>query len=313
MNNEKTNTMNGRRIIVCTTFREFNGNSNDRIQRLFLAGLKKQTYQNYLLVPTIFNEKNVEAVLKEENMPYKAFYGDAGKYRYSQSQVVQNAISLIDKPGSYILIWTCGDDILESDFFEKVMASMTPFSCCTALPHICYRSIEDYEQKKVCGYIYGGIDLICFDGDIFLNPEVGQVLKDYPNRGQNMIEYFLSGIGRVFGKAMYNIWPVKIQRIDNDRKVNNETHEIFDMCSALNQETYNAFKAKYNLKGDVYRSVLSYKTSRQYQNIWIMTYMKITLNRIQQIFIRPWMFKMIPRGVKDFLKRKFGKKINDLA
>ena len=305
--------MDGRKIIICTTFREFNGNSNDEIQRLFLRSLRNQTYQNFIVAPTIFTEKNTESVLEAENIPFKAFYSNAGKYRYSHSKVVENAITLIDKPNSYILIWTCSDDLFERDFLEKIVASMTPLSCCTSLPHIGYRNVDEYLHKKVFNYTYGGIDLICFDGDIFLNQEARKVIRDFPNLGQNMIEYFLSGVGRVFSKRMFNMWPIKIERINNDRKANNETREFITMCTTRNQLTYESFKTKYKLKGDVYRSVLSFKTPIRYFKVRFMIYFMITKCRLQHILIRDWMFKMIPVRTKKLLKRIIGKKINDVA
>ena len=314
MIDEKTGNLKGRKILVCTTFREFNGNSNDQIQRAFLRGLKDQTYQNYLLVPTIFGEKNVEAVLKEVGVPFKAFHGDAGKYRYSSSQFMENAISLIDEPGKYIVMYTCCDDILDKDFFEKVVGAMPPLSACTSLPHTDFRTLEDLKNNKVCAYTYGGIDIIFFDGDIFLDPEVKKVIKKYRNDGMCGMETFLSGIARVFCRGMYNIYPVvKIVRIDNDRKVNNETSSYMQMCAAHNKESYDAFKKAYGIKGDVFRAVLCYKTSPKYPGVRLLIYYKISLNRLQIIFLRPWLFKLIPRGIKEFLKKFVGKKINYAA
>ncbi|MEI8327965.1 MAG: hypothetical protein WCG02_02405 [Candidatus Taylorbacteria bacterium] len=305
--------MYGRKILVCTAFREFNGDVNDKIQRMFLSGLRNQTYQNYVLVPTIFGQKNVELALIEEEIPYKAFFGDAGKYRYSLSQAVENAITMIDKPESYILIWTCCDDLLENTFFEKVMSALTPLSSCTSMPHISYRSITDYENKAMSGYMYGGIDLICFDGDVFLNDDVKTALRDYPNMGWGMTEYFFSAIGRAFCKNMYNIWPAKIERFDNDRKASKETHSYFALCIENNRKMYTAFTKKYNLTGDVYRSVLSYKTPLKHMKVKFMIYLKININRLQSLLFKDWMFKMIPTGVKRSLKKIIGRNINDMA
>jgi len=242
MRDKTTSNLRGRKILVCTTFREFNGNSNDKIQREFISSLKNQTYQNYILVPTIFGEKNVGNVLKEENIPFQVFHGDAGKYRYSSSQFMENAISLIDKPAKYIVMYTCCDDLLDKDFFEKVVDAMTPLSCCTSLPHMNYRTLEDYRNDKICTYTYGAMDMIFFDGDIFLNPEVKKIIKNYRNDGMCGTEYFFSSIGRLFSQTMYNIWPVKIVRIDNDRKINNETRAYMEMCATHNAESFKAFK-----------------------------------------------------------------------
>lgn len=305
--------MAGRKILICTTFREFNGNSNDKIQRLFLSTLKRQTYQNYLVVATTFGEKNVESALREEKVPHVIFAGDAGEYRFSSTQVMENGISLIDKSKSYIIIWTTCDDLLEDRFFERIVNTMTPFSCCTSLPHIVYRNIEDYKKKKIGGRIYGGIDLICFDGDVFLNSEARSAIRDYPNKGWGLFEYFLSGIGRVFCQRMYNAWPAQIEAIRNDRKANNETLSYFDSSTTYNKKKYVDFIRKYSLKGDVYSSILCYKTSFRYVKVWSMIFIMVTIYRIQGAFFKSRLFRSISPGVKKIFRKIIGKRINDHA
>ncbi len=54
----------GREIIICVTFREFDGSTNDLIQRRFLDSLSQQTYRNFRLVVTNFREKNVAGDLE---------------------------------------------------------------------------------------------------------------------------------------------------------------------------------------------------------------------------------------------------------
>jgi hypothetical protein len=303
MNDSKTTTMKGRKILVCTTFREFNGNSNDEMQRMFLANLKTQTYQNYLLVATVFGEKNVQTVLDKSNVPYVMFNGDAYEYRFSLTQVLENAISLVDKPESYIIIFTCSDDLWENDLFEKVVNEMTPLSCCTSLPHISYKSIDDFKIKKIGGYIWGGVDLICFDGDIFLNPEARAAIRDYPNHGRGMTEYIFSSVAKVFSKRMFNMWPLKIHRIDNDVDISSKTREYFAFCNAHNKQTFDAFVRKYNLKGDAYTSILYYKTPMRHFGIRCTLFLMMNVYRIQNMFYSSWIFKSIPRGTKKFLKR----------
>lgn len=43
-----------KKIVLTTTFRSFEGNKNDRLQQMFLKSLSRQTYQNFILVVTIF-------------------------------------------------------------------------------------------------------------------------------------------------------------------------------------------------------------------------------------------------------------------
>jgi hypothetical protein len=309
-----TATMAERKIIVCTTFREFNGNSNDQIQRLFLRTLKKQTYQNYTLVATTFGEKNVETALAEEGIPHRVFAGNAGEgYRFSATQVLENGIKLIDAPGSYIIIWTTCDDLYDPSFFEKIITTLTPLSACTSLPHVTYRTIEDYEAKNISSYCYGGIDLVCFDADIFLNPEVQEAVRAYPNKGWGLFEYFLSGIGRVFAKKMYNVWPAKIERINNDRKANNETKSYFDMSTEHNRASYQAFVKKYNIKGDMYASIFAYKTPLRYAKTKFMIALMITRYRLENSIYKSKAFISVPPSIKKLFKKALVNSKDDRA
>ncbi len=46
-----------REILVCVTFREFDGGENDAIQRKTLESFRQQTYKNYCLIVTVYREK----------------------------------------------------------------------------------------------------------------------------------------------------------------------------------------------------------------------------------------------------------------
>ncbi len=301
---ENNSQRNRRKIIICTTFREFNGNSNDWIQRVFLGTLKKQTYQNYILVATTFGEENVEKVLAEENIPHITVAGEADQYRFSSTQVLENGINIIDKPESYIIIWTTCDDLFDETFFEKLVSELLPLSAYTSLPHIVYKNVEDYKMGKVGSYCYGGIDTVCFDADIFLIPEVREVIHKYQNKGWGFFEYFLSGVGKVFCKEMINLWPTKIARIDNDRSANNETRAYFDLTSSHNAKTYGEFKHKYSIKGDVYSSIFYYKTPMKYAGIKLRTFLRITEYRLKNKFAKK-IIRFLPRSLKDLLKKIF--------
>lgn len=294
-------SLHGRKVIICTTFREFNGNANDAIQRLFLRSLKRQTYQNYILVATTFGEEYVGKALTEEGIQHALYAGDAGEYRFSSTQVVQNAIRHIEGPGSAVLIWTTCDDLFEDTFLEKVVRQLTPRAACTALPHIMYRTMEDYEQRKVYAHCWGGIDTICFDADVFLDPKVIDVLKSYENKGWGYFEYFLSGIARVFCERMYNIWPARIERIDNDRKANNETPAYFKLTSSHNERTYAAFARDFDLKGDLYSGIFAYSLPPEAVWMKLVFIVKITEVRIRAVF---WRFanRYTPQSIKSFIR-----------
>ena len=145
--------------------------------------------------------------------------------------------------------------------------------------------------------------MVCFGGDVFLNPEVKQVIHDYPNQGWGFFEYFLSGIGRVFCKDMINLWPTKLARINNNRAVGNETSYYFDVSSTHNAISYWAFAKKFKLRGDTSSSIFYYKTSWKYYGIKIKTFLMITKYRLQNIFFKSIFFKAIPKNIKEKIKK----------
>jgi hypothetical protein len=298
-------TLGGRRVLVCTTFREFNGNANDAIQRLFLRSLRAQTYQDYTLIVTTFGERNIEKALLEEGISsYEIHAGEAGKYRFSSTQVVQNAVAAVKGPGTAVIVWTTCDDIFDPRFFEEALATLTPRAACTSLPHIMYRTMADYDADRPYLKCWGGIDTICFDADVFLQPEVQEALRRYPNKGWGYFEYFLSGIGRVFCENMYNIAPPLIDRIDNDRKANNETRAYFNLVTSHNKGTYEAFARDYGLRGDVYASVLAYKLPPAKRVARSLFFLHIARIRVQVVFWKA-MNAFLPRGLKALGKRLF--------
>src|SRR5262245_3842408 len=109
--------MTDRKIVIATTFRDFVGNDNDRVQMLFLESLKNQTYKNWELAVTVFNEKNVEATLRKEEIPFTLHNSPPdGSYRYSHTDVLLNAIKSQPSNEETILLWTTADVIYEPSF-----------------------------------------------------------------------------------------------------------------------------------------------------------------------------------------------------
>ncbi len=214
----------GKKIVITATFREFNGNTNDKIQRLFLESVKNQTYQDYLLAVTLFKEKNVTTVLVKEEIPHVVFQGDAKEHRYSLTQVLLNGIKVAKENKDSILLWTTCDVIFGPDFFEKIVAKIKSQTCGTSYPHLIYNSLNDYKDNKNGHLLWGGIDTIFFSSDTFTEPRVGETIKKYPNEGWGHGDYFLVALGRAFYKNMINIRAYsKIKKVSNDRKISEET------------------------------------------------------------------------------------------
>ncbi len=249
-----------RKIVVCTTFREFNGDANDQIQRLFLSSLRKQTNQNYLLVVTIFKERNVEQVLKEGGVPFVIFQGDAGQHRFSFTHVMLNGIKVAKEFDDSILVWTTCDMIFSEDFFTILLKKIKGDSCGTSYPHIIYSQIEDFKQIRNNKYYWIGIDTIFFGSDSFRNTAFEESVLRYPNYGWGHFEFFLSALGLVYSKKMLNFWPyTKLNKVENNRIEAKETSEYLSSSDKINKLSFEKFMEDFNVdknRGDL---ILSYQ------------------------------------------------------
>jgi len=230
---EKT-TIGGPTIIVCTTFRDFKGTDNDKIQLLFLEYLKRQTYKNWIIAVTLFGEKNVLPTLVREGIPHVARDGDARTDRYSNTEVWMSGIELSKQYPNHILLWTTCDVMLDEDFFEQVVRHTTPGTCGTTYPNIAYRSVG--EQKSGTGgrYYWEGGDLFFFSSDVFQNTEVLRTIKEYRNDGWGATEFYLQALGLIFCKNRINLWPAKLSKVDNDRALTDETRAFLSATNDRN-------------------------------------------------------------------------------
>lgn len=142
--------MNMKNIIITTTFRDFKGNINDQMQIQFLKSLKKQTYQNYTLVVTLFHEKNVkkfvEKIIGEKVVFFNSIIDD--KYRYSLSKVILNGITYGQENGADILIDCSGDIILQNNFLEIVNKNYSEMYSGISHPNIFFDINEDFKVLK---------------------------------------------------------------------------------------------------------------------------------------------------------------------
>lgn len=211
-------------ILVCTTFREFNGNSNDQIQRLFLKSLYNQEYKNWKLIVTVFNEKNVEKVLNELKIPHRIYYNPSNEYKFSFTKVLLNGIKSIEDYGKNVVLWTTCDVIFESNFFGNIISHFSELYCGTSHPHIRYSTIDKYKQNQ---HLHidptFGMDTLFFDADIFLDEKSKDMIKKYENKGWGLYEHFLVGVGQLFSKMMINLWyENKIHKIINDPQADNK-------------------------------------------------------------------------------------------
>src|SRR4030043_1750121 len=106
-----------KKVIICTTFRDFIGGPNDDIQREFLRYINNQEYKNWLLVVTIYKEKNVEKeVLNRIDKSKVIFiYSKLTDCRFSLTEVFLNGIN-VSKYRNNVVIWVNSDILVEPDF-----------------------------------------------------------------------------------------------------------------------------------------------------------------------------------------------------
>lgn len=271
--------LNMREILVCITFREFDGSVNDKIQRRVLESFKAQTYQNFRLIVTNFKEKNVKKVLEEIKLPFEFHQSDLNGFHMSWTEVIQNSFPHIKKD-KHIILWTNADNIFEPNFFSEVIKNFQTGHGGTSWPMLYYASLEDfekgntitnesmYEGSKILNNPYNSIiykmiikfvpkntiyyfdaaewvpDVIFLDGDLFLDT---QNIKDFiehkmDGAWQGMAQNLMLAF---FSNNLINIvYKSKVHIIRNVRKRGGETWienpKLFER-QKINTEIMNKF------------------------------------------------------------------------
>lgn len=209
------------KIIVNTTFRDFKGNENDRMQINFLKSLQRQTMQDFMLVVTIFNEGNVEEIVQSMLGNQCVFIYDEmnGNYKFSLSKTFMNGVDYGLQNNADILLDCSSDIILQSNFLEVVAKN-----CCENSAGICHPNIflnKTSAGKRVFEYgeISKGIDARYFSLDLFRNNHVYDLMNKYPSFDYGAgIEMQLCCIGIKYAKKRHNIFPEsKVLKVENDR------------------------------------------------------------------------------------------------
>lgn len=212
------------KIIVNTTFRDFTGDINDKMQINFLKSLRRQTMQDFMLVVTIFGERNVEKTVKSILGNKCVFVYDEmeNHYKFSLSKTFMNGVDYGLKNHADILLDCSSDIVLQRNFLEVVEKRSGAHSAGISHPNI-YMNVTEtgqriYEYGKLGG-INGGIDVRYFSLDLFEDEHVYNLVKKYPSYDYGAgIEMELCCIGIKYAKKRYNIFPEsKVLKIENDR------------------------------------------------------------------------------------------------
>lgn len=225
------------KIILCTTFREFRGNENDKIQYAFLENIRKQTYQDYIVVTTTFGEKNVKSIVD-------SYFGEKSivknievpkEYRFSLTDVVLSGIDVSEQYNeASIIVWCTCDIQIEHTFFQKIVDNYKQGFSGIVHPNIIYESINALKlQKGKVGLLSEGIDILFFDSEVLLKAR--QDIIDYKFYDWGVFEFFLVAISIFHSSSRINLFNhTKIRKIINDRNLTNETQDYFDRCNAIN-------------------------------------------------------------------------------
>ena len=255
------------KIILCTTFRDFNGTDNDKIQYMFLDSIKNQTYQNYIVVTTTFGEKKVKDVVTE-CLGSKSVVKNVAipqEYRFSLTDVVLSGIEVAEQSKEHsIIVWYTCDIQLKSDFFQVLIDNYRPDYSGIIHPNIVYNTLEDFKSKSgQVALLDGGIDLLFFDSSVLIKAK--QDIVDFRFYDWGVFEYFLVALAMKYSPYRINLFNItKLRKILNDRKLTKETEAYFKKCSDMNLPILQKFFNENNIcdfvwEGSGYKSHFKFK------------------------------------------------------
>ncbi|MCK4733493.1 MAG: hypothetical protein KAT65_13655 [Methanophagales archaeon] len=218
-----------REILVCVTFREFDGSTNAKIQEKFLEGLQKQSYSKFRLIVTNYREKQVKNELNKSELPYE-FHQSEKDCLCSWTEVIQNSFQYLKK-GQHIILWTNADNVFEPNLFSEIINNFESGSGGTSYPHIPYVGLENFERKRPwdtwknrplrsffqLDANYWVPDTIWIDGDLLLDLENQKLFMEHefrdrwPGMAQTLVlAFYANKLKNLFFKS-------KIAMISNVR------------------------------------------------------------------------------------------------
>lgn len=210
------------RIVVSTTFRDFDGSLNDRMQIKFLYSLKRQSFQDFVLVVTIFHEKKVEKVARKILGDKVVIINDIGgkNYKFSLSKTFMNGVDYGLENHAQILVDCSSDIVLQENFLETVIKRTGKLTAGISHPNI-FREIKKGGKTN---YSYGrlnmGIDIRFYSLDLFQNSHIYNILNRYPSYDYGAgIERILCGMAIKYAKERCNIFmESKVLKEENSRE-----------------------------------------------------------------------------------------------
>ncbi len=152
-----------REILIVTTFKEFDGGRDAKIQEYWLSELHKQTYKNFKLVVTNFREKNVKKTLEDSLLPY-TYYQSETDCLLTITEMFENTVHSV-VPGEHIILWPSPDHMFDENFFECIANNFEAGTGGTSFPHSQYLCLSDYADGKMYDEYYDRKITSVFDYD----------------------------------------------------------------------------------------------------------------------------------------------------
>ena len=246
-------------VYIATTFREFDGSENDRIQRLFLDRLSSERYCKLRVKVTTFGEKRVAEVLQQYNIDCDITEEAPFDYRFSLTQVLSNAINNENFDKEDLVIWTTCDVIFSDDFFLKASIANNAARANISFishPHLICKDTESldkgiYEKNGPAD----GIDFVGFSGakidKVFKQDIANNFFSDW-----GIFEHFLVAVAVKNNFTRINLYEqAPAKKICNDREVNNEDDRYFRMSINKNWPVFNHFLEQSSLSCQFYSLV----------------------------------------------------------
>lgn len=243
------------KIIVNTTFRDFDGTINDEMQIHFLKSLQKQTMQDFVLVVTIFNERKVERMVRAYMGKQCVFIYDARgtNYNFSLSRTFLNGIDYGLEHGADILLDCSADIILQKNFLEVVSERCNVGEAGISHPNVFMEQSKDGKRKFYFGKISRGIDARYFSLDLFQNEHIHELLNRFPSYDYGAgIEKELCCIAIKYASKRHNIFmESKVIKVENDRGgVSGKINAFMRKGIARNIPTVKRFLSSEGLSSD---------------------------------------------------------------
>lgn len=304
------------KIYIAATFREFDGSENDKIQILFLQSLMRQSFTNFELVATTFEEKTVKNKLNSLEIKTKIYEEKKSNYRFSLTKVLENSINYAEKNHNdkeYFIIWTTCDMVFEDNFLDSVYKYnklSNKKSSIISHPHLMHQSVNDLKNRKFT--IRGpkdGIDYVGFSGKL-INDQFKSDISNYFYSDWGIFEHFLVAMAVKYNFTRLNLFEVsKTNKITNDRIVNNENEQYFKMSLNKNWPVFERFLNNSNLSGEysfLTYCNLKYKVvGNNFSNIKYRVKFLRNYYYYYKLYIKRYLSKIIPSKIKKYLKTIF--------